>query len=193
MATKRPDGRVEPGQRISSAFSARAWNRAQDAADVVLGARTGAMGDGPSLLRYCIKAPVEIEEATKDYPIGTAIKLTGFEGGPNNPQHMKGTIAQPRSLVGDERASIVFPEPFVVAVEPISEGQTAAVCAIAGFCYAKIRVISESYRYASLPTDRSAVDESEGEEGVLETSEAGYAIIVGFFGTGNDRFACIRL
>ena len=48
MATKRPDGRVEPGQRISSAFSARAWNRAQDAADVVLGARTG-MTAGPGM------------------------------------------------------------------------------------------------------------------------------------------------
>jgi hypothetical protein len=49
MATKRPDGRVEPGQRISSAFSARAWNRAQDAADVVLGARTSVSVDGVRL------------------------------------------------------------------------------------------------------------------------------------------------
>jgi hypothetical protein len=49
MATKRPDGRVEPGQRISSAFSARAWNRAQDAADVVLGARTGAEAGASSV------------------------------------------------------------------------------------------------------------------------------------------------
>jgi len=33
----RSDGRVRPGQKIDTAFSARAWNRAQDAADVVLG------------------------------------------------------------------------------------------------------------------------------------------------------------
>ena len=32
----RPDGRVQPGQRLDTAFSARAWNRAQDAADLVL-------------------------------------------------------------------------------------------------------------------------------------------------------------
>lgn len=37
----RPDGRVQPGQRLDSAFSARAWNRAQDAADLVLGDRGG--------------------------------------------------------------------------------------------------------------------------------------------------------
>lgn len=33
----RADGRVRPGQNIGSAFSARAWNRAQQAADIVLG------------------------------------------------------------------------------------------------------------------------------------------------------------
>lgn len=37
----RNDGRIEPGQKLSSAISARAWNRAQDAADRVLGAGTG--------------------------------------------------------------------------------------------------------------------------------------------------------
>jgi hypothetical protein len=33
----RKDGRIEPGQKLSTAISARAWNRAQQAADVVLG------------------------------------------------------------------------------------------------------------------------------------------------------------
>lgn len=37
----RPDGRIEKGQRLGSAISARAWNRAQDAADHVLGVRPG--------------------------------------------------------------------------------------------------------------------------------------------------------
>lgn len=37
----KPDGRIEKGQRLSTAISARAWNRAQDAADIVLGVRPG--------------------------------------------------------------------------------------------------------------------------------------------------------
>ena len=37
----RPDGRIEQGQPLRGAISARAWNRAQDAADLVLGAGTG--------------------------------------------------------------------------------------------------------------------------------------------------------
>jgi len=44
----RPDGRIEKGQRLASAISARAWNRAQEAADRVLGAGTGVeAGTGP--------------------------------------------------------------------------------------------------------------------------------------------------
>jgi hypothetical protein len=37
----RPDGRIEKGQRLATAISARAWNRAQEAADRVLGAAPG--------------------------------------------------------------------------------------------------------------------------------------------------------
>lgn len=33
----RTDGRIEPGEPLAKAISARAWNRAQDAADLVLG------------------------------------------------------------------------------------------------------------------------------------------------------------
>lgn len=43
----RNDGRLEKGQRLSGAISARAWNRAQDAADRVLGTRPGFAADGP--------------------------------------------------------------------------------------------------------------------------------------------------
>jgi len=45
----RQDGRIEKGQPLRSAISARAWNRAQHAADVVLGMEPGATADGPSL------------------------------------------------------------------------------------------------------------------------------------------------
>ena len=37
----KPDGRIEKGQPLNRAISARAWNRTQDAADLVLGASPG--------------------------------------------------------------------------------------------------------------------------------------------------------
>jgi hypothetical protein len=35
----RSDGRLETGQKLNRSISARAWNRAQEAADLVLGQR----------------------------------------------------------------------------------------------------------------------------------------------------------
>lgn len=37
----KPDGRIEKGQRLATAISARAWNRAQDAADRIFGVGVG--------------------------------------------------------------------------------------------------------------------------------------------------------
>ena len=45
----RNDGRIEKGQPLRTAISARAWNRAQEAADRVLGAQPGTAGDGASV------------------------------------------------------------------------------------------------------------------------------------------------
>lgn len=44
----RTDGRIEPGQPLAGAISARAWNRAQDAADIVLGATPGIAAGPPN-------------------------------------------------------------------------------------------------------------------------------------------------
>jgi hypothetical protein len=46
----RANGRIEAGDPLSTAISARAWNRAQDAADLVLGEGTGFAGS-PSAMR----------------------------------------------------------------------------------------------------------------------------------------------
>ena len=45
----RNDGRIEKGQPLRTAISARAWNRAQEAADRVLGAQPGTAGEGSSV------------------------------------------------------------------------------------------------------------------------------------------------
>jgi len=39
----RQDGRIEPGQPLDGAISARAWNRAMDATDIVMGDNIGAV------------------------------------------------------------------------------------------------------------------------------------------------------
>ena len=57
----KPDGRIEKGQRLSTAISARAWNRAQDAADIVLGVRPGVEA-GPLSSMYLPSVRVTLRE-----------------------------------------------------------------------------------------------------------------------------------
>ena len=73
----RPDGRIEKGQRIRSAISARAWNRAQDAADVVLGVRPG-MTAGPGMVEHLRFVTVRVKKKTiddMDWPEGVSLSI----------------------------------------------------------------------------------------------------------------------
>jgi hypothetical protein len=56
----KPGGRVEKGQSLRSAFSARAWNRAQDAADIVLGARPGLTAEAGQPQQFQVVVPCNL-------------------------------------------------------------------------------------------------------------------------------------
>ena len=75
----RRDGRVESGQKISSAFSARAWNRAQDAADIVLGDRVrfGAQSSLQSHVRTLAVAiaKTQVASAFSSAPQGVSLSI----------------------------------------------------------------------------------------------------------------------
>jgi hypothetical protein len=72
----RPDGRVQSGQKLTTAFSARAWNRAQDAADIVLGDRGGvAAGADTGRLMVLGKTPFG-----QTWAKGTAQNITLWSG-----------------------------------------------------------------------------------------------------------------
>jgi len=78
----RPDGRIEKGQRLSSAISARAWNRAQEAADRVLGAGTGFQAESgqgyPSFLAMPMRITGTAMLADNKFPPGAVVRLSGL-------------------------------------------------------------------------------------------------------------------
>jgi hypothetical protein len=76
----RKDGRIEPGQKLGTAISARAWNRAQDAADIVLGERVRFGGDAtaqPAGLRTIVAAirKTAVNQAFAAAPEGVSLSI----------------------------------------------------------------------------------------------------------------------
>ena len=56
----RPDHRIERGQKISSALSASGWNRAQDAADIVLGVTTTQVPGANYVFQRSLAVPMQV-------------------------------------------------------------------------------------------------------------------------------------
>lgn len=182
----RPDGRIERGQRLGSAISARAWNRAQDAADVVLGVRPGFEAGPAVATQYAIVVPVKLTSApTVDYGyVGVPIKITSASmlGATINPAGiamLSGEIAEPTDL--RDTTLLPAPEMFAISVEPIKSGDGATTvvrCAIKGLAIARVRVYSETDKYVALPTRRSTSESLASLRGTLESSAAGYGRLV---------------
>jgi hypothetical protein len=117
----RPDGRIEPGQPLRGAISAKAWNRAQDAADLVLGAGTGieagggSMGNKPYTWVLC-KPSVTVAR-------WGIVAITGVEITPTSTATAEATKSfeeQPIVTGGTPSATTTA---WGVAVEPIESGK----------------------------------------------------------------------
>ena len=139
----KPDGRIEKGQRLSTAISARAWNRAQDAADIVLGARPGVQAE----------AAVPIVP-----PYNTVLSRYTYTGKVWQP----GCFGVLGSFVVNKPANTgelwnqtpVFSSPpntsgdtFAIALEPIPHLGIGRV-AIGGVCPARLKLNKFRWRYA---------------------------------------------
>ena len=120
----RPDGRIEPGQPLRGAISARAWNRAQDAADLVLGANPGTAGvAGSPVLKpytwaYC-RPSVTVARWGVLAITGVAITPTSSSGGAT------ASFEEMPVLTGGTPSATTTA--WCVAVEPIESGKIGKV------------------------------------------------------------------
>jgi hypothetical protein len=120
----RPDGRLEPGQPLRGAISARAWNRAQDAADLVLGANPGTEGvPGSPVLKpytwvYC-KPSVTVARWGVLAITGVEITPTSSSGGAT------ASFEEMPVLQGGTPSATTTA--WCVAVEPIESGKIGRV------------------------------------------------------------------
>lgn len=141
----RRDGRVEPGQKIASAFSARAWNRAQDAADLVLDER-GRFGAGPQAGRELAPNVVLIRNGTNlDVPLLGVLGISDVAITPSQDSQ----FAWKQLLIGAVPVLATHRDRFVIALEPIAAG-TIGRAAIGGMFACKVHVTSTLHRFATV-------------------------------------------
>jgi hypothetical protein len=174
------DGRVTPGP-IKGQLSARALNRAQEAANIVLGQRPNGTADGPS-------------DGPKPYtPILAKNNTTGTVNR-WGVLSVAGVVFTPSGATGN--ATQQFQDQpvlsgglptggssFVVAVEPIAAGKIGRV-AVAGVVQAKINVVAESDTFATA---------KDGDLTQLTSASSGEAqILWKESGTGASKWAIVR-
>ena len=172
--------RIKPGP-LRGQISARAWNRAQDAADIVLGDRYGQVGepqtDGPKPY-----TPILARNSTT----GTVSRwgVLSVAGVVFTPSGATGNATQ--QFQDQPVLSGGLPtggQSFVVAVEPIAAGKIGRV-AVAGVVQAKINVVAESDTFATA---------KDGDLTQLTSASSGEAqILWKESGTGTGKWAIVR-
>jgi hypothetical protein len=196
----RQDGRIEQGQSLKSAISARAWNRAQDAADIVLGQRYGlkegtGVAAGPGALvvpchvfttvegvmpghvvTFNGSATVRFPNLNKLEPDTFAPQVVALSGSVHTPGNFNpGFRTQYQSAFGVIVGGVTMPTP--------QNSQLVNVC-VAGVCAARLRVRNYSTNLQNYAVEalgyfvqpamlRRSTDTAQNLAGTLELSDSG--------------------
>lgn len=186
----RNDGRVEKGQSIRSAFSAKAWNRAQDAADIVLGAQPGIEAGSLSTLRLpCVKARFPEKGFFGEVrTIGVALNLQ-----PSIAPSVPASISSASAFGDQERRLINFISVPTRAVSAAAFSRTEralAICisnddnlyAISGLAVTRIRVFNYHHRFARAAAAFAGQTQQQMQQasGCLDSAFYGPAKILGY-------------
>jgi len=184
----RQDGRIEPGQKLSKAISARAWNRAQEAADVVLGGRYGQIAGSLAPTSNSYNSVLVRNTSGFDVPwlgvlgiSGIAINPSGGTLDGTDPASVRArSFASGPILQGTTPTTQSHRNTFVVAMEPIADGKMGAA-AIGGAFACVVHVLSDDHGYAVVKdSDRTQLQSASCGPVQLLWKESG---------TGEHKFA----
>ena len=175
----RPDGRIEPGQPLRSAISARAWNRAQDAADLVLGQQGGiTAGTSAAVPRPYTWVHCKPSVTVARWDI---VAITGVEVTPTSDSNATATKTFEDTPVLTGGTPSDTTTAWGVAVEPIESGKIGRV-AVAGVVQCKVEVTAADDQYVQC------------KSGGLKTGSSGEGLVLWKDGgTGSGKWAIVRL
>jgi hypothetical protein len=150
----RNDGRIEAGQKLAGAISAKAWNRAQDAADRVLGVGTGITGGGATGADPAPNIVLIKNDSGADVPWLGVMGISGVEIDPSGGNLTGNTDADKRArefasrpVLSGGQPSSSSDELFVVAMEPIKNGAIGRA-ACGGVFACKVNVTNVTHKFA---------------------------------------------
>jgi len=174
------DGRVTPGP-IKGQLSARALNRAQEAANIVLGQRPNGTADGPSAGPAPYTSILAKNNTTGSVRRWGVLSVAGVVFTPSGATGNATQQFQDQPVLSGGLPT--GGSSFVVAVEPIAAGKIGRV-AVAGVVQAKINVVSESDTFATA---------KDGDLTQLSSASSGEATILWKeSGTGAGKWAIVR-
>ena len=136
----RPDGRIEKGQPLASAISARAWNRTQDAADRVLGVGAGVEADGIRGSAAPYTATFAKNGTNATMARWSVQSITGFEISPTSSDTAAATtqfLEMPCLTIGARSTASDTAKSWCVVLEPIEADKLGRV-AVSGVVQVKI-------------------------------------------------------
>jgi hypothetical protein len=207
----RNDGRIEKGQRLSSAISARAWNRAQQAADIVLGVEPSVSATAGSVEPRRVVVPCLVSSSKNDITVGHVVKITACSAYdiPDGTHAQRcaaahsltGEIIEPVSLANYGKAKVQLG--VIVSGVTMPKSGTPAIVnvCIAGMCVARVRprdaVASDGWQerqFIQGPVVRSG-DSETSLRGVAEACSCGHQRIIQFIGDADSvsKFAVVLL
>lgn len=175
----RQDGRIDPGQPLAKAISARAWNRAQDAADIVLGQAPGVTAGAnrpyspPYDYVYCRNTTDETVPRFGVMQIDDLEIVPGTSAESGTSQFVQMPVVTGVMPLGSPR--------WGIAIEPIAPNKIGRL-AVAGVVQAKVNIASTTHQFVqSRPNDVTQLDSSTDGQGIIlwagEPAEGQWALI----------------
>ena len=180
MSEKGRPGRIEPGP-LRGQISARAWNRAQDAADIVLGQSANGAADGPSAGPPAYTGILAQNSTTGVVNRWGVLSVAGVVFTPSGATGNATQQFQDQPVLSGGLPT--GGSAFVVAVEPIAAGKIGRV-AVAGVVQAKINVTDAGHGFATA---------KDGDLSQLSSAASGEVqILWKESGTGASKWAIVR-
>lgn len=170
----RQDGRLEPGQPLRGAISARAWNRMMDASDIVHGDRYGVDGGQalssarPYTWTHC-KAGITV-------PRWGILAITGVEIAPTATESDAATRTFQDTPVLTGGTPSDSTTAWCVAVEPIESGKIGRV-AVGGVVQCRVSVTNSTDKFVRCQSSTSQLKTDVKGEGLILWKDSTWALV----------------